>query len=582
MRGRTTLLLALIFLALGAFYYFFEIKGGPKREEAAAKKDRLWTVEAKDVEEIILRRGSETVRLRREGDGWRLTQPVQARGDRAAADSLASTLANVRMDREIDPNPAKLADFGLERPQVEAEITVKGQAEPLGLLLGDKNPTGTFVFAKKPSSAAVVAVSDFVLTDLKKSVADLRDKTLFALERKDVQAIEVKKKGLHLKGEAGKENDWSLLSPLKAKADWERISTLMDKIRSTKIKEFVTDGKSPATYGLDSPIQVTLWVGREKDRAERTLLLGKVEAAKKAVYAKRQGEDEVFLLDEDLLKAVPQTAFDLRDKSVFTYDPSKVEKIHLASSKGLVTLIKEGDAWQIKAPIQAKADESVMGNLLWRLKETKAKAFAAEEAKNLAVFGLNKPAVRVELWEKDAKTPKTFLLAPAKGGAYGSSLEGGPVALVEAKLLDDLSKGAFDLRDKSLFSFEAKDVQRLRLRIGADQVSLERKGDDWRLVEPKSGQARASKANDILFTVRNLKYAAIISERGEEPAKYGLDTPAIVITLAKADGGELGVLQLGKREGNRTYVRTNASPTIYAVETKSLGGLPKGTGDLLQ
>jgi hypothetical protein len=36
----------------------------------------------------------------------------------------------------------------------------------------------------------------------------------------------------------------------------------------------------------------------------------------------------------------------------------------------------------------------------------------------------------------------------------------------------------------------------------------------------------------------------------------------------------VGTLLVGKREGDRIFVRTGASPAIYALEARELGDLP--------
>ena len=66
--------------------------------------------------------------------------PVTARGDRGTADEVATSLATLRMDREIDPNPAKLSDFGLDPPAAEVTIEVKGRSEPLRAVRGQQEP----------------------------------------------------------------------------------------------------------------------------------------------------------------------------------------------------------------------------------------------------------------------------------------------------------------------------------------------------------------------------------------------------------------------------------------------------------
>src|SRR5438034_982844 len=68
MRWQTTAVLAVVLLALGTFYYVYEIRGGPERAKIEAQKGRLWTVDAADVDEMELKRGAEAVTLKRERD----------------------------------------------------------------------------------------------------------------------------------------------------------------------------------------------------------------------------------------------------------------------------------------------------------------------------------------------------------------------------------------------------------------------------------------------------------------------------------------------------------------------------------
>src|SRR3989442_12281469 len=105
MRWAATAVLGVGLRALGAFYYVYEIRGGPERAKVEAQKGRLWTVDAADVTEVELRRGGEVVTLKREPDGWRLVGPVTARGDRGKGDETLTTLTTARGDREIQAAP---------------------------------------------------------------------------------------------------------------------------------------------------------------------------------------------------------------------------------------------------------------------------------------------------------------------------------------------------------------------------------------------------------------------------------------------------------------------------------------------
>jgi len=82
MRWQTTAILAVILIALGAFFYVYEVRLGPEREKTEGRKGRVFTAEPADVTEVEIKRPDSVVKLKREGDGWQILEPVKARGDR--------------------------------------------------------------------------------------------------------------------------------------------------------------------------------------------------------------------------------------------------------------------------------------------------------------------------------------------------------------------------------------------------------------------------------------------------------------------------------------------------------------------
>ncbi len=588
MRWKTTLFLAIILVALGVFYYVYELRLGPERERAVQAKGRLWTVEQKDVEEVIAKRKADTVHVKREGADWALLAPVKARADRSTVDDLVTNLVTLHVDREIDPNPAKLADFGLNAPSVDLTVKVKGKGDPLTLLLGGKNPTGVWVYGKAKDKPAVFTVSDSVLRDATKPVADFRDKTILAFDKKDVTGLEIVLDGERLSVEPEAESKWKITKPVSLRADAEAISDFLDKLRFTKVKEFPADApKSLARYGLDRPARVTIFLGKEKDRTSRALLLGKEEPAKQGIYAMRPGDRSVLLVGDDVWKALPKTVGALRDKMVLHYDRDKVAGLEVESPKGKVTLAKEGEKWRITAPEPLAADDGEVSGLLFKLREMRAAGFLGEGPASIDRF-LAKPAVRISLREQGVTAAKTLLMGPSpekrrgKPMAYAGVAGQGPVMLVDAQYLGDLSRSANDLRDRALFGFfDPRDVKQMRVKSGGQAMALERKSEtEWRVIEPKAGKAKENRITDLLYNLRALRWKEVASAKGEDAAKYGLDAPVLEVTLYKADGKELGSLKVGKKEADKVYVRTGGSPAIFALDPKQLGDLPKIPDDL--
>lgn len=586
--GRTILVLLILAAGLGGFFYYDTYSLGPRREKAESAKGRIWTVEPKDVEAVTVARKGETLRLKRAADGgWDMLEPVKTRGDRAVVDDMVTGFATARMDREIDPNPAKPADFGLDPPDAEVKIEVKGRAEPLVLRVGSKNPTGVWVYAREGAKPAVITLSESIARDTSRPVADFRDHTVIAFDRKNVTGLDLDVNGDQMALAAEQPGKWRIVKPRALSADTDLVSEFLDKLEGAKATEFVDDApKSLTPYGLDKPARVTVWVGRDKDRAARTLLVGRPVPEKKGVYVKREGEPGVILTAEALWTAFPKTVAALRDKTVVSYAYDKLAKVEITHGRETIDLEKDGTAWKLTAPEALRADSGAVTQLLWKIRDLRALGFLAEGAADVPRF-LAKPEVTVKLWETGAKEPKTLLLqssAERRGGqpAALAAVQGeGPVVLVEGKALAELTPGVAELRDRTVFpSFDLGDVKRARVGGGDKPLVVEKTGEtDWKQVEPARGATKDGRVANVLLALKALKWKEIASKGGDE-AKFGLDKPELEVTVFKGDGGELGTLLVGRSDGAVTYVKLKAEPGIFAVSSKDLEDLRKARADI--
>ena len=148
MRWQTTLVAALLLALAGGFYYVYEVRLGPEREKTETRKGRIFTAETADVTAMALTRTDDRVKAAREGESWQLLEPVKAKADRGPVEETIRTVVTAKMDREIDPAPKSLADFGLDPPVAEVDLTLK-DGKHVTLQLGGKSPTGVWVYAKE-------------------------------------------------------------------------------------------------------------------------------------------------------------------------------------------------------------------------------------------------------------------------------------------------------------------------------------------------------------------------------------------------------------------------------------------------
>jgi hypothetical protein len=584
MRWQTTAVLALILAALGAFYYVYEIRLGPDRELKAARHGRVFSAEPKDATGVAIKREGGTVRLAREGDGWQMEEPVKARADRGAVEEVLTNILTAKMDREIAAAPASLADFGLQTPSAEVDVTLKDGKHAV-LLLGAKNPTGVWVYAREKDKQPVFLVGESVFRDATRPLTDFRDKTLLTFDRNAVSGVELvtRDDSIALQPKDGR---WAITRPVSLPADGDLMSEFLDKLSTVRVKDFVAESpRSLAPYGLDRPFRIVIQTGKEGERATKSLLLGNTDDTKKGIYALRPGETSVLLLPEEVWKAVPKNVAVLRDKTVIDIDRDKLARLDIESPRGHVTVTREKDRWQVVTPEPAAADQVEVGAVVSRLRDLRALAFLSEDSSGIAQY-LAQPEVKVTLTDQAGQS-RTLLLAPSpekragEAAAYAAVTDKGPVVLVDAKALTGIGRSPLELRDRTLVSgLEPRDVSRVRVKSGGQTTVLERRGDgDWRVLEPSKGPAKSRRVDDLLFALRGLKWTEMVAPTGGEPAQYGLDSPALEVTLYGKDGKETNTILIGKQEGNRTFVRTQAAPAVFALDAGALTNLPKTPDD---
>src|SRR5262245_60679101 len=97
MRVRTTIVLLLMLISVGAYVYWVEY---PKAEEEGKKKT-LFDIKADDVTEVTLVYPDREIALKKSGDDWRLTKPIEAAADSVTVKNLVSAIAEAEIKKEL-------------------------------------------------------------------------------------------------------------------------------------------------------------------------------------------------------------------------------------------------------------------------------------------------------------------------------------------------------------------------------------------------------------------------------------------------------------------------------------------------
>ena len=247
-RGRNTAILAVLAAALGAYLFFVERhREAPAADAPDSPRGKVFDkLDAAKIEEIQIAASSgETTTLRKVDNAWRLTAPIAVPADQTEASSAASNLATADVQSVVDEQPKDLAAFGLAKPRVTVTFRVAGDKTPRTLLLGDKNPTGSDLYAKLPDAPRVFLVSAYLEGTFDKGSFGFRDKRILTFDREKIDRLDVTA-GTAKTTVARQSDTWSVVAPANARADFGVIEAVLSRLANGQMKSIAWDPDAPA------------------------------------------------------------------------------------------------------------------------------------------------------------------------------------------------------------------------------------------------------------------------------------------------------------------------------------------------
>ena len=157
----------------------------------ALRDKKVLAFDRDKVDSLALLQGDKAMAFAKHGMDWRVTTPVQARGDYTAIEGALERIASVQMQGITAENGDDPRKYGLDRPS--ATITVGSGSSKATLLLG--RTENSVVYAKDEARPMIFTVAQTLATDLFKDVSEYRRKDLFDARSFTTQQIDMTRGG---------------------------------------------------------------------------------------------------------------------------------------------------------------------------------------------------------------------------------------------------------------------------------------------------------------------------------------------------------------------------------------------------
>ena len=439
MRGtRSTLVLLVLFLALGGYAYFIESERPPASEADA--KERAFELEADAVVELEITADSgDVTRLERSAGSrsWAMRAPVDVAADDNRATAIASALEALEIQRVVEAEPVDLEPYGLDDPLVDVGFRTDGDTALRHLRIGDTTPTGGDRYARSDDDPRVFLIASFRESTFNRTTFDLRDRSILEFEGPDVD-------GLIIAGAAGTtrfrkaDNAWRMIEPWEVRADFGVVEGLVGRLGSTEMRSIEIDadeaeGADLDPFGLtDARVVATLEMGS----ASAGLHVG-AEAEDATVYARDASRGLVFTIDSALATDLARGAGEYRQKDLFSFRPFNAERLSIARD-GVTTVLEkiegdDGEAWRRVEPEPADVDRVAVDDLLSKLSGLRAASFTDTRADT----GLDAPLATVVVVYGDQDEEERILIGRTGDETYGAHGDEPGAGVIDSQAVDE-------------------------------------------------------------------------------------------------------------------------------------------------
>jgi len=576
MKPRTTLVLLVIAIALAAFIFGldrFSQNSRDRRERSA----HVVEVNRTEIEGITIHNGDGLIKVKAEGDAWKMVAPWQDDADSGVIDQLLDAIQNLRPEDVItdlgkgDKKRQALKDFGLNKSKLRLKLD--GKRMPPELEFGQDTAVQGQGYLRIEGDDAVYVVANDLKNIVAKAPADFRDHRMTPFLTTLINRAIFQVSGGEI--ELSKEQDnWQLLRPIKARASNDAVVDILTRMNQTRISKFESENKSnPGAFGLDSPADVLTLYGGDGKKFEIEIG-GAVPSDPQAVYAGLPQRNTVVEVSKGFATLFNITPNDLRDRKVARLNSDLVDRVTIENAdQPKIILAREENRWRFLSPANAPANANNINRLIQEINDDEITEFVSDTATDLVKYGLDRPKLKITFSSYSSENTaesnagevvlSTLEFGNSENGVTYARQEEEPyIFSISDQMFDDLPKTKFSFRSLDILDLKRDELTSINVqKAGEEPLDLVRNGKGkWTLNDHENRQ-NDGQIQLFLAALTGLRAAAWA---GESNPEYGLDQPSLEIKIQYQAGEE-------KREAEIKFGKANSGNQHYGISTEEEG-----------
>lgn len=600
MNPKTTIGLVLALLLAVGGVWWAQSSSKPEETDEKSGPESLFELSSSDIVGFEVKAGSaSTCVFVKEDNQWRMTAPISGPSQHGTVDGDVSRIIDLKY---VDAFPKDDADrptddmSSLNNPLKIVKLTDKDEKSYV-LKIGSRQKLSDKTYVQKEGDDTIYLVDNDLNRSMRRDLNDYRGKRISQFNTAEAVRVEVSGSRNYIL--AKQDRNWTIDSPIKARAEITPVNMLLGSVANLSVVNFVDDTpKTLRPYGLNVP-RLTVAITTEKKtpkpiepiegptsqpiKPEYDIESGTVRVAFGAtvddkVFAKLEDplSTAVFQVNKSDLDKISPPLKELRDKNVANIQANRAQKINLTSGLDSVELVKEGANWKIASGIEGMssndAELAAVDDLLKGISDLKAIGFEDAASPN---HGFESPRAVVEVSQTGQVEPVKLLiggLTPSKTSAYIKNEREDFVALVPADKAKALTVKPIMFLNRELLKFPLASASKLEIVRSARSCTVQRENNVWQFTAPVRGNAALPAVSNIISDLSNLRGRRVVA-KAAEAAQYGLDNPVVKVMVTVESDSPTVHTVLVTRRGGKVYAMTADGATICEVDAKVLTDL---------
>ena len=585
MRTRTTVVLLLLVVAVGAYIRFYESKR-PNTEEASRRAQNVINFDRDKIGGIGIQNGDERIELKRVDKKWRLESPVKDLADGSVVESLLFDLEDWKKEatitgKEIEADKNKMADYGLAKAKLRLKLL--GQQAPPEILFGNNAALENRIYVRFENSKNVFLATENIKNAISKKPEEFRDRKLSDIIATQITRVALKTPAGEMELQKQGEH-WQIVKPLRARADDQKVNDLLAQITTSRIQQFVADDRGDLhPYGLAEP-RGTVTIFTADDKQGQLLQIGGVpEKTKDQVYVRFTSRNFVYTLPKKIEEVLNTRPNDLRDRHLVRFDQNQLDRITIdAPGKDKTVLARKGELWTIANRNNAAANAGEVRRLIDLIAGEQVTKFVEDVASDLPKYGLDKPQLTVTLSsfasENTAETsagehPMATIAFGRIEGENVYARVGDEPFIVTARraVLDNMFSSPLRWQDLAIFQFKPEQIHRLSIITDHERTIGRGPNNQWQWIVG-NGAMDTANVQSLLNTIASLRAVRWV---GNDVPAQAVAKPQLTITFTTSpDDKTIHKLIVGGPAGDGMWLaRTDERAGTFVISNPDLNAL---------